>query len=132
MKSYKLLTLTLFAALFISLNVHARGPSVDPITEVDIENERSDKPAKGYDFGATDTATTRTPANIVTHQKNTSPSTYLLPFFILMVMPFGIWYLMSKKSTEETQAQIESFDKVLEETKQAHSDDDDMDFPKAS
>lgn len=143
----------LFTISFITLSgvVHSnpqnvqRGPSVEPIVEVDIETANKVEATKdaGFNFAPVErlpaTEKSRTPANIVSKSGATSPSSYLGPIIFLIALPFGLWIMVSKKFSKKSAEDkaVGYFPKThqfnpYKTDYQKSSDDDDMDFPKAS
>lgn len=143
----------LFTITFITLSgvVHSnpqnvqRGPSVDPIVEVDIETADKAELTKdaGFDFAPAErlpaTEKTRTPANIVSKSGATTPSSYLGPIIFLIALPFGLWLMVSKKFSKKSEdksvgyfSKTHQFNPYKTDYQKSSDDDDDMDFPKAS
>lgn len=114
-----------------------RGPSVDPLVEVDIEDVK--KADTGYDFNKAEPKTTRVPANIVTKNDPIKPSNYAGPLIFLVALPIALWIMVSKRfsKTPEEKAvgyypKTEQFKPYKTEYQKSAEDDDDVDFPKAS
>lgn len=142
----------IFAVTFITLSsiVHGqssmvqRGPSVEPIVEVDIEDaKKAEAPGTGYNFASEDhapvSAKARVPANIVSNSQAAGPSTYIGPFIFLIALPFGIWIMISKKFSNNVEdKKVDYYPKTTQfkpyqtDYQKSAEDDDDMDFPKAS
>lgn len=137
----------LFVFTFIALSgvVHGqpdsiqRGPSVEPIVEVDIEDAK--KVESGFDFAKQEPKVTakRIPANIVAKAQATTPGSYLGPFIFLIALPFAVWIMVSKKfSAKKSDKVVDYYPKTHQfkpyQTDYQHTteDDDDIDFPKAS
>lgn len=143
----------IFTITFITLSgvVHSnpqnvqRGPSVEPIVEVDIETANKAELTKdaGFNFAPAErlpaAEKSRTPANITSKTGANSPTSYIGPIIFLVALPFGLWIMVSKKfnkkSTEDKS--VGYFPKThqfnpYKTDYQKSSDDDDMDFPKAS
>lgn len=135
-----------FAFLTLSSVVHSnpqnvqRGPSVDPIVEVDIESSKNDS---GFDFAQAErvpaTEKTRRPANIMSKADATTPSSYIGPIIFLIALPFGLWIMVSKKFSKKSEEKsVGYFPKTHQFTpfktdyQKSSDDEDDMDFPKAS
>lgn len=144
----------IFTFAFISLSsvVHSnpqnvqRGPSVDPIVEVDIEDVKRDQSVKdaGFNFAPAQrlpaTVKSRTPANIVSKSEPNSPISYIGPIIFLIALPFGLWIMVSKKfskSSAEDKAvgyfpKTHQFNPYKTDYQKSSDDDDDIDYPKAS
>ena len=99
----------IFAITFITLSgvVHgqptraSRGPSVEPIVEVDIEDVKKAETANtGYNFSSAErapsAAKSRVPPNIVSKTHTTTPSSYIGPLILLFALPFALWIMVSK------------------------------------
>lgn len=144
----------IFTIAFISLsgvvhsnpqNVH-RGPSVDPIVEVDIEDVKRAEVNKdaGFDFAPPQrypaTLKSRTPANILSNAEANSPFSYIGPIIFLIALPFGLWIMVSKKfnkpSGEDNNVgyfpKNHQFNPYKTDYQKSSEDDDDADYPKAS
>lgn len=137
----------MFAVTFIALsgvvhgqpdNVH-RGPSVEPVVEVDIEDAK--KVDSGYDFAKTEApvAAKRVPANIVAKAEPVSASNYIGPMIFLIALPIALWIMVSKKFSKRDDEKVvgyypktEQFKPYKTDYQQSAEDDDDVDFPKAS
>ncbi len=144
----------LFTITFITLSgvVHSnpenvqRGPSVDPIVEVDIETANKAEVTKdaGFNFAPAErqpaTEKARTPANIVSKSGATTATSYLGPIIFLIALPFGLWIMVSKKFSKKTTEdksvgyfpKTHQFNPYKTDYQKSSDDDDDMDFPKAS
>lgn len=122
-----------------------RGPSVEPIVEIDIEDVKKADMSKesGFDFSSNErmpaNQKARTPANIVTKTQSNPPSSYIGPLIFLIALPFGLWIMVSKKFSKKTSDEktVGYFPKTQQFSPyktdyQKPSDDDDVDFPKAS
>ncbi len=139
----------LFAVTFIALSgvVHGqpdtirRGPSVEPVVEVDIEDVK--KPETGYNFAKAEPKTVvkpkRVPANIVSRTQESSPSNYVGPIIFLITLPIALWIMVSKKFSKKTEEKsvgyypkTEQFKPYKTDYQASVDDDDDVDFPKAS
>lgn len=135
----------LFAITFIALSgvVHgqpesvSRGPSVDPVMEIDIEDVK--KPESGYDFAKAEPKTTRVPANIVSRTQESTPSNYVGPIIFLIALPIALWIMVSKKFSKKDEEKTvgyypktEQFKPYKTDYQASVEDDDDVDFPKAS
>lgn len=121
----------------------ARGPSVEPLMEVDIETEQKPETAAGYDFNPKKsqpvTATRRIPANIVSKENSNKPSNYVGPFLFLLTLPIALWILVSKrfKGDSSGEKEVGYYAKTHQfPGNKAHyqsaDEDDDIDYPKAS
>ena len=115
-----------------------RSPSVEPITEVDIQDAKvaQDKDT-GYDFAPAPTGKTRLPANIVS--KHSTSNSYIGPFIFLIALPIGLWIMVSKKFSKEVEdrkvdyyAKTHQFKPYKTDYQNSAEDDDDIDYPKAS
>ena len=144
----------IFTFAFISLSgvVHSnpqnvqRGPSVDPIVEVDIEGVKRDQSVKdaGFNFAPAQrfpaTVKSRTPANIISKSEPNSPISYIGPIIFLIALPFGLWIMVSKKfsksSAEDKSVgyfpKTHQFNPYKTDYQKSSDDDDDIDYPKAS
>lgn len=136
----------LFAITFVTLSgvVHGqpgsvhRGPSVDPVVEVDIEDAK--KVESGYDFAKPVAATPkRVPANIMSKAEAATPSSYIGPIIFLIALPIALWIMVSKKFSKSPveksvgyYPKTEQFKPYKTDYQQSAEDDDDVDFPKAS
>ncbi|AUN97117.1 hypothetical protein C0V70_03135 [Bacteriovorax stolpii] len=136
----------LFAFTFITLSsvVHGqpesvhRGPSVEPVVEVDIEDAK--KVDSGYDFAKNEApAPKRFPANIVAKADATAPSNYVGPLIFLIALPIALWIMVSKKFSKKSDEKAvgyypktQQFKPYKTDYQQNSEDDDDVDFPKAS
>jgi hypothetical protein len=141
----------LTAGLTIRQAFAERSPSVEPITEVSIEENRpvikDGQVEKGYDFSEKIIAANnsvevkRIPANITTKSTNHStPGSFLGPMIFLLALPIALWIAVSKKlKNNEIAEKADNFfpknyqfntrKSVLEE--QDH-DDEEQNLPKAS
>lgn len=134
-----LLTLT-------SFGLHARGPAVEPVTGISIDDYKEIPPeqAKGYDFqkgkpkaiakkahsessiAPTKPVVTKTEKQIYSE----GPSWPISIFLILLVaLPFGAWFgvlkgLSSEETTEEAPSNTIAFPSK-------RTDEDDTNWPKA-
>jgi hypothetical protein len=152
----------LFSALYIltlltaGLTIHQafaqtqRSPSVDPITEVSIEENRpvikEGQAEHGFDFTdkeafrAAPPETSRVPANITT--KTPVPSTpysFIGPMIFLFALPIALWIVISKKMKNTDVAEkLDYYPKTFQfkpyktEYQEHDIDDEDQDLPKAS
>lgn len=117
-----------------------RGPSVDPIVEIDIENDkRPESKDGGFNFeqATAEKSIKRVPANITTNEHNVGPFKLVLPFFLLIVLPMAVWFLVSKKFTNKKVENVIDIDPegnitVLKRTAKEEDDHSDDDLPKAS
>lgn len=149
----------IFAFTFVTLStvvqsntaIH-RGPSVEPIVEIDIEDAKLPANSAGYNFADTDVAPdvkrvptsfspkARVPANIVSKSSASMPSSMIGPLIFLIALPIGLWIVVSKKfDKEEIEKTVDYYPKTqqfkpykTDYQKSAEEDDDDIDFPKAS
>ena len=144
----------IFTITFITLSsvVHSnpqnvqRGPSVDPIVEVDIEasNKAETTQDAGFNFAPPErlpaTEKTRTPANIVSKAGASSAASYLGTMIFLIALPFGLWIMVSKKFSKKNAddkavgyfSKTHQFNPYKTDYQKMSDDDDDMNFPKAS
>jgi hypothetical protein len=139
----------IFGLTFITLStvVHGqpgdvnRSPSVDSVVEVDIENAKTETPNPGYNFETSRAPAkmkARVPANIVT--KNQETSSMIGPLIFLIALPVGLWIVISKKfMANSDDKKVDYYPKTqqfkpytTDYQKSADSDDDDIDYPKAS
>lgn len=117
-----------------------RSPSVEPMAEIDIENQNNKTPPNGYNFN--EVKSNRTPAGIVAKDPKNSRTPYSMigPFIFLLALPFAIWMVISKKFSNENEPEekIEYFSKSYQfkpyktEYQKQEDQDDDIDYPKAS
>ena len=131
-------------------NIH-RGPSVDPLTEVDIEDAKSQANSAGYNFAeatpapvaieelSTSAPKSRVPANIVSKNTDSSSGSMIGPLIFLIALPIGLWIVISKKisNTEDTKnvdyfPKTQQFKPYKTDYQRSAEDDDDIDYPKAS
>lgn len=131
----------LTAGLTIRQAFAERSPSVEPITEVSIEENRPEPKAgqmeSGFDFAHKAVTTTRVPANIATKTSST-PYSLLGPMIFLFALPLALWIVISKKisSKSESDKKVSYYSKTFQfkpREKEDYQDiDDDQDYPKAS
>jgi hypothetical protein len=129
------------AGLTIQKAFAGRSPSVEPITEVSIEENSSPqlvpKAESGYNFADSKAKAQRVPANIAT-KKAGSPSSYIGPIIFLIALPVALWIVISKKmKTAHTDKKVDYYPNTFQfkpfKTEYQEQDvDDDQDFPKAS
>lgn len=145
----------IFTITFISLSglVHSnpgnttRGPSVNPIVEIDIEDVKKADVNKneGFDFSPNRrlpaAIKSRLPANIVSKVESNSPSSLIGPIIFLIALPFGLWIMVSRKfsKTPSEESAVGYFPKnhqfnpyKTDYQNSSEDDDDDIDYPKAS
>ena len=145
----------IFSITLISLSglVHSnpentqRGPSVNPIVEIDIEDIKKAESTNtsGFNFTSPQEVKakfeSRRPANIVSKSEPNTPVSYIGPIIFLFALPFGLWIMVSKKfskkSSEENSVgyfpkthQFNPYKTDYQES--SEDDDDDQDYPKAS
>lgn len=141
----------LFGITFIALSTVVQGqsgivqrsPSVENVSEVDIESAKANPAVHtGYDFAKADTPArpkSRVPANIIS-KSSESPS-YWGPMIFLIALPIGLWIIVSKKFSTKTSEEkgVDYFPKTqqfnpykTDYQKSAETEDDDIDYPKAS
>jgi hypothetical protein len=141
----------IFGLTFIALSsiVHGqqgevqRSPSVEKVVEVDIEAPTTETttPNPGYNFEATRSPAkmkARVPANIAS--KTQESGSIIGPLIFLIALPIGLWIVVSKKfSGASDDKKVDYFPKTqqfkpytTDYQKSAESEDDDIDYPKAS
>lgn len=137
--------ITIFSLMTAGLSIHQafaeRSPSVEPITEVSIEDNRvanADGNAEGFDFAKKAAfSPARIPANIATKAPST-PYSYIGPMIFLFALPIALWIVISKKmKAADTDKKIDYYSKTTQfkpfrTEYQEHDVDDDQDYPKAS
>lgn len=145
----------LFSALYIlslltaGLTIHQafaeRGPAVEPMTEVSLEENRPSNPHNGFDFAdktrtPAATETKRVPANITTKSpEQSTPYSYIGPMIFLLALPVALWIVVSKKMKgSETSEKVSYYPKTFQLNTTRNGiqkqdiDDEDQDYPKAS
>lgn len=144
----------LFTALYFitlataGLTIHQafaeRAPSVEPMTEVSLEDSIPKKDNSGFDFHRLEkihqSEAKRVPANITTKAPTTpTPYSYIGPVIFLLALPIALWIVVSKKmKTTETPSKVDYYPKnhQFRPYKADHNardvEDDDQDYPKAS
>jgi hypothetical protein len=151
----------LFSALYIltlltaGLTIHQafaqtqRSPSVEPITEVSIEENRpvikEGQTEHGFDFADKNSAavaleTKRVPANIATKStEHSTPYSYIGPMIFLFALPIALWIVISKKiKNTEVAEKLDYYPKNFQfkpyktEYQEQDFDDEDHNLPKAS
>jgi hypothetical protein len=149
-------TLSLFIYLIAlasaGLSIHQafaqRGPSVEPMAEVSIEEERqvpSNGPVKGYDFSEKShqpkvSPAKRTPAMTeVKSPEHRFPHSYIGPIIFLLALPVAAWIVISKKLSSSDRIENKGyypktyqFKNYKSGTHDSDYEDDDQEFPKAS
>lgn len=142
--------LYVLSVLGTGLTIHQalaqRSPSVEPITEVSIEENR---PARspgqvetGFDFADKKAVpqilhpALRVPANITTKSTG-SPYSYIGPMIFLLALPFALWIAIAKKIKNVDAKKVDYYSKTYQfkpsQTDYQKQDmDDDQDYPKAS
>lgn len=134
-------TLYVLSLLSAGLTIHQafaqRSPSVEPITEVSIEENRvSAGKETGFDFAEAQ-PTTRVPANIVT-KESSPPYSIIGPMIFLIALPLALWIVIAKKMKNNVaDKKVDYYAKTYQfkpfKTEYQEQDiDDDQDFPKAS
>jgi hypothetical protein len=134
----------IFFILMIQSLAHAapeRGPSVEPLMEVDIEKANVDT-ISGYNFAghekrAPAAEKKRVPANITAKTNATTPYSFIGPFIFLITLPIALWIMVSKRfKSPKSERQVDYYGKTHQFTPKHTSnesvDDDDIDYPKAS
>lgn len=128
------------AGLTIHQAFAQRSPSVEPVTEVSIEEDRALQ-TPGYDFTdkvaeTAEARAQRVPANIAT--KPSSPYSYIGPLIFLIALPLALWILVAKKmKNTDPGKKVDYFSNTTQfkpfKTEYQEQDvDDDQDYPKAS
>lgn len=133
--------LVLQSWVFASTPSPSRGPSVEPMMEVDIEKENVDT-ISGYNFAAPvkrapSTERKRIPANITTKSNATTAFSFLGPFIFLVTLPIALWIMVSKRfKSPDSDKAVDYYSKTHQFTPKhiaiESDDDDDIDYPKAS
>lgn len=116
-----------------------RSPSVEPVSEIDIEDVKLPPNHPGYNFAETEKAkSARVPANILSKASEESQS-YAGPIIFLIALPIGLWIVVSRKfSSNHTEEKRVDYYPKTQQFKpyttdyQKSEEDDDIDFPKAS
>lgn len=142
--------ITLFSAGFSIHQAFAqRSPSVEPITEIAIEDSKpvfkNGEPQHGFDFASSPESvkSERVPASFASKpSKPTSPYSYLGPIIFLIALPISLWVAISKKMKNPTQVENSGFypknlqfrpnKSQISEQDLDNEDHEDNDFPKAS
>ncbi len=140
-----IIALTLFLGInFVAIGEIARGPSVVPLVEVDIEGQKKSEAVSGYDFNQAAVrkpshVKARVPANIVTKTATTSPYSYIGPFIFLITLPIGLWIMVSKRfKADPSNKKVDYYEKTHQFKPyqsgftKSDEDNDDIDYPKAS
>lgn len=142
----------LIALASAGLSIHQafaqRGPSIEPMAEISIEEERqvpSNGPVKGYDFSEKShqpkiAMTKRTPAMTeVKSPEHRFPHSYIGPIIFLLALPVAAWIVISKKLSSSDKIENKGyypktyqFKNYKSGTHDSDYDDDDQEFPKAS
>lgn len=144
----------LFSAIYFitlataGLTIHQafaeRSPSVEPMTEISLEDSIPKKDNSGFDFHKQEAVhkaeTHRIPANIVAKTPNTpSPYSYIGPVIFLLALPIALWIVVSKKmKTTDTPSKVgyypknQQFKPYKDDFDSHDVEDDEQDFPKAS
>ncbi|MGZ3789458.1 MAG: hypothetical protein ACXVLQ_13095 [Bacteriovorax sp.] len=138
--------LTLMSA---GLTIHqafaGRSPSVEPLTEISIEENRPANAQGGFDFAVKPspkmTETKRVPANITSKPtEHSSPYSYVGPMIFLFALPIALWIVVAKKmkSTSEAPDKVGYYPKTFQfkpfrtDYQRQDEEEDDQDYPKAS
>lgn len=140
----------IFTLLTAGFTIHQafaeRSPSVEPITEISIEENRPvlkvGETDHGFDFAMNTEheKADRVPANFVSKSKNTSsPYSYIGPLIFLIALPFSLWIAVSKKMKAPVVSDKADFYPKTFQFKpykadfhDQESDHEDRDLPKAS
>lgn len=141
---------TLSTVVQSNTSIH-RGPSVEPIVEVDIEDAKLPSNSTGYDFAVNEPVApaeraptsfspkARVPANIVSKSSDSTPSSMIGPLIFLIALPIGLWIVISKKfSKSDVEKSVDYYPKTQQfkpyktDYQKSAEDDDDIDYPKAS
>lgn len=133
---------------FISMHeaLADRGPSVEPFTEVDIENTKGAPKNSGFNFDEAkkrEVASERKPAGITYKDpKNVStPYSIIGPIIFLLTLPIAIWLMISRKLNKADQQPVDKteyyaknhqFKPYQTDYQKSDDDHDDFDVPKAS
>lgn len=141
-------TVYIVSLIIFSVTIHKafaqRGPSVEPIAEIDIESSKVDngKPQQGFDFSSPNyhPVKKRNPAGITQKPNTSSPWSYAGPIIFLLALPYAIWFIISRKfGDKESTSQVDYYPKTFqfkpyktEYQKNDSDSDDDIDYPKAS
>lgn len=143
----------LFSALYIlsllaaGLSIHQafaqqRSPSVEPITEISIEENRpttsTGKADQGFNFD--NHVAKRVPANIKTKSEGAStPYSYIGPMIFLLALPFALWIVISKKmKVSDSSEKVDYYPKTFQfkshksDYQETDDDEDNHHMPKAS
>ncbi len=147
---------SLFTAIYLvtilsaGLSIHQafaqRSPSVEPMAEVSIEEDRprpAEGPARGFDFNHTNSTSTqskRVPATITSPKSSPkSSASYLGPLIFLLALPLALWIVIAKKLKSEVSIENKGyyhktyqFKNYKNAVNESEYDDEDQDFPKAS
>lgn len=147
----------LFSALYFlslataGLTIHQafaeRSPSVEPMTEVSLEDSIPKKDNSGFDFHKHEVTQAthkedvkRVPANIVTKTPQPStPYSFIGPLIFLLALPVALWIVVSKKmKSAESSSKVDYFPKTHQfkpyklDKNSRDVEEDDQDYPKAS
>ncbi len=144
----------LFSALYFitlataGLTIHQafaqRAPSVEPLTEVSLEDNIPKKDHTGFDFQKQEVAThkaemKRVPANIATKTSQpATPYSYIGPMIFLLALPAALWIVVSKKMKNgDATAKVDYFPKThqfkpYKVDNSSRDVEEDEDYPKAS
>ncbi len=139
-------TIYIFTLMAAGLTIHQafaeRSPSVEPMTEISIEENRPKSIQNGFDFAdATHRASpapaaTRVPANITTKAAHpSSPYSYIGPMIFLFALPIALWIVVAKKmKVTDSPEKVDYYPKTFQfKPYQKHDlDEEDQDYPKAS
>ncbi|PIP90116.1 MAG: hypothetical protein COW01_09560 [Bdellovibrionales bacterium CG12_big_fil_rev_8_21_14_0_65_38_15] len=129
MKIIFLLLFSISSSLFAS-----RGPAVEPVTGISIEeyNETTPQPGRGFDFNQTDTFFEKAPTD-------TSLTMTTVAFLIFASsLPFIVWFGVMRALPDATPVNSEaptarpSLTVVAKEPSSSNDEDDDQHWPKAS
>lgn len=134
-------TISLLSAGFSMHQAFAqRSPSVEPMTEVSIEENRT-APETGFNFEHKKTTShkpaTRVPANIATKAAS-APYSFIGPMIFLIALPLALWIVVSRKmKSNVADKKVDYYPKTFQFKShksdfQDQDESDDQDFPKAS
>jgi hypothetical protein len=142
--NFKLAILLSLVTIFLPVYANGRGPAVLPVSGISIDDYKEIPPskAKGYRFNKgkpkslnRKMASGFNPSNIenktskqVYDAKSSWPISIFL--FLLLTMPFGLWFSIMKTLEKKETEIIENT--IPFPSKKSKNDDDDFNYPKAS